>query len=131
MASSNPALELASTLQTASVNRTPSPTHDINPSTSASKKIPVTVSDASLSQYTYDTSDAGDHELEDALEDGIEVDEEDGIPEDIVRPVPRRRSFGPLPDLRFEQSYLRSIEGCESSWGVMGVTLRDQVSLTF
>ena len=125
--STNPAIELASTIQSASINRAPSPTHDINPSTAASQKIPVSASEPSLSQYLYDTSDAGD--LEEVLEDGIEVDDEDGIPEEVLRPLPRRKSFGPLPDLRFEQSYLRSIEGCESNYGVAAVTIRDQVCL--
>lgn len=60
------------------------------------------------------------------MDDGIEVDD-DVIEEDVLRPLPRRKSFGPLPDLRFEQSYLRSIEHAESNWGVAAITLRDQV----
>jgi hypothetical protein len=128
MASSNPAIELASTIQSASINRAPSPTHDINPSTAASEKIPVSASTPSLSQYVYDTSgDEGDsREIEEVLEEeGIEVDDDEV--EEVLRPLPRRADFGPLPDLRFEQSYLRSIEGCEGSLGVIGITVRDQV----
>lgn len=33
----------------------------------------------------------------------------------------------PLPDLRFEQSYLKSIEKAEGWKGVMWITFRDQV----
>lgn len=40
---------------------------------------------------------------------------------------PRSRNWGPLPDLRFEQSYLASIAGAKTSWGVAMITLRDQV----
>lgn len=42
---------------------------------------------------------------------------------------PRRESFGPLPDLRFEQSYLASLAGANSGWQIAIITLRDQVLL--
>lgn len=35
----------------------------------------------------------------------------------------------PLPDLRFEQSYLKSLEGAKSWKGVLWITFRDQVLL--
>lgn len=118
---SNPALEIASTIQTASINRAPSPSHDLDPSTAASEKIPVKLSqthtaesEASLDKYAYDD------------EDGIDEDEED-IPYDVLRPVPRRGSFPPLPDLRFEQSYLASISKADTKWKVVLITVRDQV----
>ncbi|CCU82538.1 DUF1770 domain-containing protein [Blumeria hordei DH14] len=41
----------------------------------------------------------------------------------------RRDSFGPLPDLRFEQSYLASLAGADSGWQIAIITLRDQVLL--
>jgi hypothetical protein len=102
---SNPAAELGSILQSASIKRQPSPTHDLNPSTAASQKVPVTVS-----------SD----------EDVFEADE-DEIPASVLRPVPRSTTLPPLPDLRFEQSYLKSIEHAEWWGAVTYITVRDQV----
>ncbi|KAB2569514.1 hypothetical protein DBV05_g11826 [Lasiodiplodia theobromae] len=105
-------LEVASTIQTASLQRDPSPHHDLNPSTSADVREPVHV------HHHFDEDDAE-------------------IPLSVLRPAPRRPPHGghghhhlpPLPDLRFEQSYLKSIERCESRWGVAYVTLRDQLLL--
>jgi hypothetical protein len=105
-------LQIAETIQTASINRAPSPSHDINPSTAASSKEPV-----SVEKYAYD-------------EDGIDEDEdEEDIPYSVLGPVPRRQSFGPLPDLRFEQSYLASIAGAETYSRVAYITIRDQASI--
>ena len=103
---SNPAIEIASTIQSASIKRDPSPAHDVNPSTSASTKQPVEpISPTSFS------SDA------------------DSIPESALKPAPRRANLPPLPDLRFEQSYLASLKGAESWWQVAWITGRDQVHL--
>ncbi|KAL1634426.1 hypothetical protein SLS58_010714 [Diplodia intermedia] len=107
-------LEVASTIQTASIQRDPSPHHDINPSTAASTREPVHVHPAPSSDV-----------------------DDDEIPLSALHPAPRPRGrhgghghhLPPLPDLRFEQSYLKSIERCESSWGVAYVTLRDQLLL--
>lgn len=53
--------------------------------------------------------------------------EEDEIPISVLHPPPRKRSLPPLPDLRFEQSYLRSIEHA-NGWGAVAyITIRDQV----
>lgn len=103
---SNLPSEIASTLQGASINRHPSPRHDLNPSTAASEKLPVT-----LDRHT-------------DLDDDVAEDE---IPISVLNPVPRRQAMPPLPDLRFEQSYLKSIEQAESWQGVAWITLRDQV----
>lgn len=117
-------LQIAETIQTASINRAPSPSHDLNPSTSASSKQPVRVdhghpaSDTSIDKYAYDD----EHQID-------EEDEED-IPYDVLKPTPRRQSFGPLPDLRFEQSYLASIAGADTKWKVMAITIRDQARLS-
>jgi len=123
MSSSLP-LQIAETIQTASINRAPSPTHDVNPSTAASQKEPVTLShpqqppsDSSLSKYAYDDEDVIDEDDED----------EEDIPYSVLKSTPRRASFGPLPDLRFEQSYLASIAGADTRWKVMYITVRDQV----
>jgi len=107
----NPAAEIASTLQSASINRHPDPRYDLNPSTAASEKIPVKLSSSS-----------------DADVDDLDEDE---VPLSALRPQPRRPTLPPLPDLRFEQSYLKSIEQAEG-YGFKSVgyiTLRDQVFL--
>lgn len=104
-------IEIASTIQSASINRHPSPDHDINPSTAASSKIPVrpapSIDDDASSQSSPPSSPSA-------------------IP---LRPIPRRTNLPPLPDLRFEQSYLASIPA-GASWGrVAYITTRDQVLL--
>lgn len=103
--------ELASTLQSASINRHPSPTHDINPSTAASKQEPIGLSSpsppASPSSRASIASSTLDHPA----------------------PTPRRPTLPPLPDLRFEQSYLASLKDTKTSWDVIYVTTRDQVFL--
>jgi len=103
----NAPIEIASALQSASINRHPDPKHDINPSTAASQKKPVHISDSRES-----------------------LDDEDEIPLSVLRSVPRRQNLPPLPDLRFEQSYLKSIEHA-TGWGgwkgIGWITFRDQV----
>jgi hypothetical protein len=121
MSSSIP-LQIAETIQTASINRAPDVAHDLNPSTAASSKQPVTVS------HHASSSDAS-HELESYDEvDGIDEDEDaEDIPYDVIRPLPRRPSMPPLPDLRFEQSYLASIAGANTYSKIAYITVRDQV----
>ncbi|OAL05058.1 DUF1770-domain-containing protein, partial [Phaeosphaeriaceae sp. SRC1lsM3a] len=104
--------EIASTLQGASIKRHPSPRHDLNPSTAASEKQPVT-----LNRHADPDADS-------------DV-EEDEIPISVLDPVPRKQNMPPLPDLRFEQSYLKSIEQAESWKGVLWITLKDQVIFCF
>jgi hypothetical protein len=111
-------LEIAEAIQTTSIKRNPSPTHDLNPSTAASQKQPVTVHPASESSFEKEAYE--DYEL-----DG-EEDEED-IPYSVLKPVKRRLSFPPLPDMRFEQSYLASIAGAETNGRIAWITIRDQV----
>jgi hypothetical protein len=108
MASHNPAVELASAIQSASIQRHPSPRHDLNPSTAASGKAAVEVEP--------NTDDIDDLEI-----DGDEV------PVSVLRPLPRRQTMPPLPDMRFEQSYLKSIEKAEGWTDVAYITFRDQV----
>lgn len=106
-----PASEIAGTVQAASVIPDPSPAHDINPTTSASEKH---------------------HVLESAI-----TDDTDSIPSDVVDPsrmvrtMVRQKHLPPLPDLRFEQSYLASLKDADT-WGrVAWITIRDQVGLRF
>jgi hypothetical protein len=117
-------IQIAETIQTASIKRDPSPAHDLNPGTAASTKqpvsahpIPTSISSPRLSKYPDD-----DYGLDEEEEDC-----EEKIPYSVIKPIPRRRSFGPLPDLRFEQSYLASISGAETKWRVAWITIRDQV----
>ena len=110
MANINHALEVAGTIQTSTIRSNPSPTHDINPATAASEKQPVTAAPS---------SEAG------SLPSDI-VD-----PSRVIQPVRRRQTLPPLPDLRFEQSYLASIKDADT-WGrVAWITVRDQVSISF
>lgn len=106
-----PASEIAGTVQATSVNPDPSPAHDINPTTSASEK---------------------QHVPESAI-----MDDTDSIPSDVVDPsrmvrtMVRQKHLPPLPDLRFEQSYLASLKDADT-WGrVAWITIRDQVGLRF
>lgn len=103
------AIQIAETIQTASINRHPSPAHDANPSTSASLKQPVRLDDEpDLDQLPSDI-------------------DEDEIPVSVLRPTPRNKQFPPLPDLRFEQSYLASIQNADTWQKVAWITFRDQV----
>jgi hypothetical protein len=98
--------ELASTIQAASINRHPDPSRDINPSTSSSRRQPV---------------------IPDAVPSELDDDEEEDIPYSVLQPAPRSYNLPPLPDLRFEQSYLRSISKADTWWKVGLITVRDQV----
>ena len=125
MSSSIP-LQIAETIQTASINPAPDPAYDINPSNAASQK-PVTISPHAPSSNASHEPDNYDE----VNELGDEEDAED-IPYDVIRPLPRRPlprrpSLLPLPDLRFEQSYLASIAEAETYWRIAYITIRDQV----
>lgn len=102
---SHSALGIAETIQSASIKRHPSPRHDINPSTAASEKVPYEEADPSDAASI--TSDILD--------------------QPALRPVARRRDLPPLPDLRFEQSYLASLRCAETWQRVAWITIRDQV----
>ncbi|KAK7751493.1 hypothetical protein SLS62_006578 [Diatrype stigma] len=122
---SNLPAEIASTIQTAHIQRAPSPRHDLNPSTAASEKTPVTLRNA-----RHD-----DSEFED------EINDDEDIPISVLKPTPRRgqqdgrqpahhpKHFPPMPDLRFEQSYLHSIAGADTWWKVAWITVRDQMMM--
>lgn len=96
-------MQVAETIQTAHINRAPSAQHDLNPSTAADMREPVHLE-----------KDAGD-------------EDEDDIPVSVLRPARRFSHLPPIPDLRFEQSYLHSIQDAKSWWMVAWITTRDQV----
>jgi hypothetical protein len=102
------AIQMAETIQTAHINESPSVEHDMNPSTAASEKEPVRMERSPS---------------EDVLSD---IDE-DEVPLSILRPAPRKPQMPPLPDLRFEQSYLASIKDAKDWKVVTYITMRDQV----
>lgn len=105
---SHSALGIAETIQTASIKRHPSPRHDINPATAASEKAPYEEVDPS------DTASIAS----------------DILDRPSLRPVARRRDLPPLPDLRFEQSYLASLRGAETWQRIAWITFRDQVGFS-
>ena len=117
MASSDIPLQIAETIQTAHIKRDPSPAHDLNPSTAASKREPVQVVE---------------HEEDDGIDvsdDGDEKEYNNTTTIRSLRPKPRRNAHNlpPLPDLRYEQSYLHSIRNADTWWKVAWITTRDQV----
>lgn len=98
---------IAETIQTAHIDRHPDPLRDNAPETAADTREIVTP------KREYD-----DVESED--------DDED-IPYSVLRPTPPSQKLPPLPDLRFEQSYLNSISNADTWWKVAMITARDQV----
>lgn len=138
MSSSIP-LQLAETVQTAHLNPAPSPQHDANPSTAASKKEPVRLEPVFLDDGGIDDEDAaaaaaaaaaGHSGMEEEgyiEEDETEDEEEEKLYRSRITPRLRRHNLPPMPDLRFEQSYLWSIRNADTWWKVGWITVRDQV----
>lgn len=132
---SNAALNIAETIQTASVNRHPSPTHDINPPTAADLHHTTHIHHHHHRRHDQERGDDVDDEVKEEVEDDKNV-ETASIPSSFVddhhvlKPTRRHRpNLPPLPDLRFEQSYLASIQHAESWQRVLWITVRDQVLL--
>ena len=92
------ATQTAETFQMGHLRRRPDPSHDINPSTATSKRVPVSI--------------------------GSDSDDEASF---ALRKRPAKH-FPPIPDLRFEQSYLQSIAKAETWWQIALITIKDQVS---
>ncbi|KAI0887529.1 DUF1770-domain-containing protein [Annulohypoxylon maeteangense] len=129
--------QIAETIQTAHIQRAPSPRHDLNPSSSMSERTPVRLarqthahSHSRSHRRRYGSIDGLDDDIDYGDEEEEEEDDED-IPISVLRPRPRTRSFPPMPDLRFEQSYLHSISKAESWWRVGWITVRDQMMMPF
>lgn len=106
--------ELAATIQAASIEHHPDPALDTNPPTAAERRQPVTLEHVK-------------HEHDDGIDE--EDEEEEDIPYSVLRPAPRHSHLPPLPDLRFEQSYLRSISKADTWWKVALITTRDQACI--
>lgn len=108
------ASEIASTISTASVTHHPDPRYDLNPSTSTSRKTPVRL----------------DLPPPAATSSAADVSSPLSPPDTpTLRPIPRRRDLPPLPDLRFEQSYLARIATYTTWQSILYVTVLDQVLL--
>ncbi len=128
MASSIP-LQIAETVQTAHIRHNPSAIRDLAPSTAADTKVVLEVADV---------EDVDEDEVEDD-DDEEDDDDDDTTAWDTTPPqtsrlarwtvaaAPKGRPLPPLPDLRFEQSYLHSLAAADTWWKVALVTLRDQV----
>ncbi|CAK7226041.1 hypothetical protein SBRCBS47491_006091 [Sporothrix bragantina] len=150
MSSSIP-LQIAETIQTAHIVHDPSVERDMAPSTAADTREPVVVDAESQRKLRHQAEKA--HALdEDPLEleplDDEDEDDEDG-PYSVIRPwdpaTDKGNHYGlaghgsqrphqqlpPLPDLRFEQSYLRSIAAADTWWKVGLITIRDQMLMPF
>ncbi|KAM7215814.1 Fungal protein of unknown function (DUF1770) domain containing protein [Rhypophila decipiens] len=159
MASSLP-LQLAETIQTAHINKDPSAEHDINPSTATSKREPVTLEQSEeqekapvassekveirtketttehyKSLFQQNLHHGGKDELDtDEEDDELQLVDEETQPFSILHGKSRSRRgrhLPPLPDLRYEQSYLHSIREADTWWKIGLITARDQVMMPF
>ncbi|KAG6037519.1 hypothetical protein E4U41_005027 [Claviceps citrina] len=106
------AAEVAETVQAGHIRSHPDLDFDAAPSTSVDRK----------EQYSIRSARSSD----DGIGHGIDHDDDD-IPYSVLKPARKSHSLPPLPDLRFEQSYLRSIANADTWWKVLLITARDQV----
>lgn len=120
MASDIPS-EVISTLQSAHIDEAPDPSRDINPSTTASKKVPVQVTNV-------DSHFRVPGNLQ-SRRPSSRSDKPFEIPVSILQPTSRHanNNLPPLPDFRFEQSYLASIQNCKSNRQIAWITFQDHV----
>ncbi|KAK7908611.1 hypothetical protein PG985_015914 [Apiospora marii] len=114
--------QLAETVQTAHIERAPSPNHDLAPSTTTSTKEPVELKHHKLPKRP---SSIDDVSLDSEDDDNASSE----IPLSVLRPHPRspKHHFPPMPDMRFEQSYLHSLKDADTWWKVALITVRDQM----
>lgn len=116
------ATEVASTIQAAHIRSEPNPDLDMAPGTAADDK--------EILDEKYDNDNAR-HQL-DSLDDDDDEDDDEDIPYSVLKRPPRQQqALPPLPDLRFEQSYLKSIASADTWWKIALITTRDQVRLLF
>jgi len=123
-------------IQDSHIIRHPSPSRDVAPSTSADQQ-PVTIPRRAFPSIQFSSSRADLNRLAQQVEEeeAEETESEISLDESAHRhhhrhrrPKPRRPPLPPLPDLRFEQSYLKQLEGAKGSvfWMVI-ITIREQV----
>ncbi|GAB0131938.1 hypothetical protein EsDP_00000391 [Epichloe bromicola] len=106
------ATEVAETIQAGHIRSHPDIDFDAAPSTAADKKDQFTIHSPRLS--------------DDDVPNHIDHDEDD-IPYSVLKPARKSHNLPPLPDLRFEQSYLRSIANADTWWKILLITARDQI----
>ena len=118
-------------VQDSHIIRHPSPSRDIAPATSADRP-PVHVAVRNLlPSIQFSSSHADLHRLSKQEED-IEDETASEISLDEsphpVEPRKTRRPLPPIPDLRFEQAYLKQLEAAQGSvlWMII-ITIREQV----
>ncbi|KAG6014561.1 hypothetical protein E4U43_006402 [Claviceps pusilla] len=108
--------EIAETIQAGHIRSHPDIDFDAAPSTAADKK----------EQYTLHSPPSSDNDM---MHEMDRLDDDEDIPYSVLQPARKSHSLPPLPDLRFEQSYLRSISRADTWWKVLLITARDQVML--
>lgn len=121
------------TVQDSHIIRHPSPSLDIALQTSADRPLVSIVRDA-LPSIQFSSSRANLHHLSQRHHSEDEDDDETASEislEDSPHPSPskpRRPNLPPIPDLRFEQSYLKQLEAAKGSvmWMII-ITIREQV----
>ena len=125
-------------VQDSHIIRHPSPSRDIAPATSADRP-PVTIVRDTLPSIQFSSSRANLHELsqQSPEEDINDIEDEEILSElsleDSPAPSspPKRRQrppLPPIPDLRFEQAYLKQLEAAKGSvFWIIVITLREQV----
>src|ERR1700694_1211480 len=115
-------------VQDSHIIRSPSPSRDIAPSTSADRPPVTLVRDAlpsiqfSSSSNLHLLSQLGDHDDDTVSEVSLDESTHD------VSPKRQRPQLPPIPDLRFEQAYLKQLEAAKGSvlWIII-ITIREQV----
>ncbi|CAK7274803.1 hypothetical protein SEPCBS119000_006359 [Sporothrix epigloea] len=153
MSSSIP-FQIAETIQTAHIVHSPSVNRDLAPSTAADTREPIMVAAESKQIQRQPSAkahalDADPLELDPSDDGGIDEADGEDSPYSVVQPwdptAEKNGRFGfasrashrphqqlpPLPDLRFEQSYLRSIAAADTWWKVGMITVRDQILMPF
>ncbi|QUC19514.1 uncharacterized protein UV8b_03755 [Ustilaginoidea virens] len=108
--------EVAETIQIGHIRSHPDLNYHAAPSTAADRKEQIIFHSPRLSD---------DDLLDDMADDGGD------LPYSVLRPAPKTHNLPPLPDLRFEQSYLRSIENADTWWKILLITARDQIMMPF
>jgi hypothetical protein len=121
-------------VQDSHIIRHPSPSRDIAPATSADRP-PVSIVRDALPSIQFSSSRTNLHQLSKHI---IAADEEaddaaseislDDTPHPRSAPKRQRPQLPPIPDLRFEQSYLKQLEAAQGSvlWIII-ITIREQV----
>ncbi|KAK7949723.1 hypothetical protein PG996_000311 [Apiospora saccharicola] len=119
--------QIAETVQTAHIQRSPSPNHDLAPSTTASAKEPVDLDEKDLHNKKLPKRPSSIDDI--SLDSEDDEDNSSEIPLSVLRPHPRspKAHFPPMPDMRFEQSYLHSLKEADTWWKVALITVRDQM----